>query len=101
MSEQKKTITAVYTVLLPSGHEFEHEYEVSADFNEIKKFIHEMTDMMRKGLTRKEDAPLIFNNPVALYNPDNVSGIRFNSISTEALEEFNRDMTRKMGYVKD
>ena len=99
MSEKEKYQSGkfVVTVLLSSGREEEHQYDLPVTLEEGKR----MLKMVFAALDKQSPVPLSFDNPNTIYNPDNVSGIRFNFVTSEQIEEFRKQVDRKLGYLKD
>lgn len=101
MSEQKTTGKFIFTVLLPSGKEIPHEYELPLDRKKFEEFVDSMVDMVFDALTKGKPNVLLFSNPTSVYNPANVSGVKVSFIGPVELEEVTERLRRKMGFVKD
>ena len=101
MSEQNKTGKVIFTVLLPSGKEIPHEYEVTSDREKLGELLDHVADMVGKALTIGKAHRLLFENPPTVYNPDNVSGVQVSFFGPVELEKVRERVGRKMGFVKD
>jgi hypothetical protein len=101
MSKQKKSAELIFTVLLPNGKEIHHKYEVPSDVKKRKKLYDDVTDMVVKALTVGKPHGLLFDNPLTLYNPANVSGVRADLIGLVELQHVTEELSRKLGFVKD
>jgi len=88
---QQKT-KMVVTVWLSNGNKVEHAYTPSP------KEASGMMDMVFGVLGRKEPYALSFNDPNIVYNPDNVSGIQFDFVTPQQIEEFKKQMNKRIGY---
>lgn len=97
MNEQMKTGKALITVLLTSGDKCDHVYDAPLSWEEGEKMI----NMIFDALDKRKFLPLLFTNPDAVYNPDNVSGIQFHFVKSEEIEQFRKQANRKIGLVKD
>ena len=99
MSEKEKYQSGKFavTVLLSNGREEKHQYDLPVTLEEGKR----MLEMVFAALDKQSPVLLSFANPITVYNPDNVSGIRFNFVTSEQIEEFRKQVDRKFGYLKD
>jgi len=100
MNEQEEYQSGkfVVTVLLPNGSEKEHQYDLPVTLQQGK----EMLRMVFAALDKRSSVLLWFDNPHTIYNPANVSGIRFNFATSKQSEEFRKQARkRSIGYLKD
>jgi len=96
MSEQKTTGKFIFTVLLPSGKEIPHEYEVPLDRKKFEEFLDSMVDMVVNALMKGKPNVLFFSNPTSIYNPDNVSGVIIKAIGPKELQQGTERLRRKV-----
>jgi len=78
--EGQQKMKMIVTVLLSNGNEVKHAYDDPSvkEIIETKRTV--FTALSRNQLGRDEPCPLAFDNPEIVYNPDNVSGIRFDLV---------------------
>jgi len=96
MSEE--TFIAVYTVILPNGHELKHEYIMHAN----QKMALELVGNMGRtiGAAFGGGKLLVFQGPSAVYNVSNISGVRAEFIGPEKLKTTIEEATRNWGFTK-
>jgi ACT domain-containing protein len=87
----------VVTVLLSDGSEKEHQYDLPVTLKQAK----EMLSMVFTALGKRNSGLLWFDNPITIYNPDNVSGIQFKFATSKQIEEFMKQVRKKsIGFLK-
>jgi hypothetical protein len=93
----QETFKAVYTVILPNGHELKHEFIMPANLKEAMAFVGDVGKMIGIALARGKI--LVLQNPAAVYNVSNISGIRAQFIGPQELKEAAEKATRTMGFT--
>jgi hypothetical protein len=101
MSNERKSPKMIFTVLLVGGKEIVHTYDIPPDRVKIEEFMSPLFEMIVRAMTRGLTMLLTFENPRIFYNPDNVLGIKFDTIEAEELEEAIERAQRKTGFIKD
>jgi len=99
MSEQEEYQSGkfVVTILLVNGTKYQHQYDLPVTLEQGKL----MMDMVFAALDKKGRIPLSFDNPVTIYNPDNVLGVQFHFVTLRQMKEFRKHMKIKMGLLPD
>lgn len=103
MSEERETIQVVFTVLLTSGKQVEHRYDLP--FNNDDKAFKILKPLLKRvieALEGQKQRSLLLHNPSTIYNVANVSGIQLDIIGPKELEELVEKLKkRKMGFLKE
>ncbi|MCK4403038.1 MAG: hypothetical protein KAV98_04655 [Dehalococcoidia bacterium] len=105
MSEERETAQVVFTVLLTSGKQVEHRYDLPFD-NEDKAFkiLNPLLKRVADSLEGQNQRSLFLSHPSILYNVANVSGIQLDIIGPKELEglvEKLKKKKRKMGFLNE
>ena len=93
----QETFKAVYTVILPNGHELKHEFIMPANLKEAMEFVGDVGKMIGAALARGK--LLVLRNPAAVYNVSNISGVRAEFFGSEELKEAAEKTTRPLGFT--
>jgi len=101
MSNKKNAVERItFIVLLVGGEKVVHTYDAPPTLKEAEKLIKDMGHRIGTSLTNKKGVLLWFSNPNICYNPDNVLGVQFGSITEGQMKKAVAEAKKTMGYVK-
>ena len=101
MNEEEQAPKVFFRVMLTTGCDITHEYDLPLDQEEAKDFLNEMAEAIVSAFAGEEPRVLYYQNPNVAYNADNVVAVRADFVNAEEYEEaIQRAMKQPLGFRK-
>jgi len=79
----EKTQQLIVRVLTVGGQTIDHRNPIPTDEKEASRAIDKLAHMIMRAMAPKSSVLVWFDNPLIVYNPDNILGIRTELVGTE------------------
>jgi aspartyl aminopeptidase len=95
---EERTLPLIVRVITVVGQNIDHRYTVPSDDKEAEKSIDSLANMIMRAMAPKASAIVSFDNPLIVYNPDNILGIRTDLVGSEQDNHiFETKLKKKLG----
>jgi hypothetical protein len=79
----EKILQLIVKVLTVGGQSIDHRHLIPSDEKEASRAIDKLANMIMRAMAPKSSVLVWFDNPLIVYNPDNIIGIRTELVGTE------------------
>ena len=80
---EKKNLQLILRVMTVGGHTTDHRYFMPSDDMKAEEFIEKLSSIITRAMAPKTSLLIWFDNPLIVYNPDNIIGIQPNLVGSE------------------
>ncbi len=80
---EERHLQLIVRVLTVGGQNLDHRYIMPSDDKEGEELVEKLTRMIIRAMSPKTPLLVWFDNPLIVYNPDNILGIRTDLVGSE------------------
>ena len=97
---EEKNLQLLVRVMIVGGQAVDHRYILPSDDKKAEEVVGKLANMLTRAMAPKTSLLVWFDNPMTLYNPDNIVGIRTNLVGSEQDKmSFDNQLKAKLGLV--
>jgi len=80
---EERNLQLIVRVLTVGGQNLDHRYLLPSDDKEAEEIVGKLATMIARAMSPKTSVLVWFDNPLIVYNPDNILGIRTDLVGSE------------------